>query len=158
VRPDPREGGAGNDDLLHATFLGGGTHRLCDAWICESGPDSADVYAIDVAPGESYTASIVMDGALSLEATTDGGPGGVISALPNIGAQCVDIRGGMMPGRVYLRVRPLGPFVPDGEPVGAARVDYALGVVAADLDADPQGACAGVVPRIAGWPPELDLP
>jgi hypothetical protein len=170
-QPDGREGAMGNNDLDHATYLGGGSHRLCDAWICQDSDLRGDYYAVDVAPGEDLTAHIAfqyfVDGGLQLDAFAPDpmNPDMVVPIgfnILNFNAQCLNLHGGQAMNRVYLRVRSTFVFQPDGEPDGQSRIDYALSVVPTHLDQNPQGECitlsGGVDPQQQGWPVQVDLP
>ncbi len=156
---DWRERDEANDGIVTATFLGGGNRRLCDAWLCQAGPDD-DWYAIDVDAGEDKTVAItfqaLVDGSAVLEVHDEATGRLGRSSFAQINGQCLNLRGGDSLRRLYVRVRNTNDFLEDGEPFGDARLDYQLHVVRTDLDASPGGRCSQVIDAQQEWP-AIDL-
>jgi len=143
--PDWQERREPNDDPRRATELGSGRAMICDAWICEHEQDWGDWYAIEVPAHHEGSVGVDRSVHLSFSPHDDGLL--LLSAVDEMGrlvesfelstnAQCINIRGGALPQRVFLGIS-ADSIVDDGD----HRIDYSLQILPVDLDRDERGAC-----------------
>lgn len=150
-----------NNTSETAKFLGSAPTAMCDTWVCDSERRSTagDWFEVEVPAGQDRTIlvdyaqtegrlemnaqaphRIGADGQVLFDMTSGEGSGNAASFFRSGGRQCILIKGGTITQPVQFQVfassigRPVA--LPDNN-----RVDYAIRVLPADLDAAAVGQC-----------------